>query len=389
LVSPQQVARDTAETGLRRLVRTLAVVLPSVALLQTLANARDYRQPAVAIAVWLAVLGAGAWFMRRPRANGLAPRETVAAVVVAVGAVAAIGAVHRPFADPGSVDLAALGTAWLLVLIAMSHSARVWIPVALLVFVVQGTVLIREQGLTLLSLSQTGAAGYIIATILIAFAALRPTLDQQADLAARRASLASRAAAEHAAAGAVRQERQHRLAVLEQEALPLLRGIADGTLDPAAEDVRQRCAGHAAALRQALTEGPVAGGPVAGGPAAGGLVAGLEPALRTAKARGLPVTVQSIGDPGTPPPPIARAILAVVGAVLGALAPHAVVLTVLAASEDIELYLAFDTPLRAAPDLTRFGLEVPAAAHWRASLDATETGGGFLAVSWRKDECSG
>jgi hypothetical protein len=378
MVSAQQVARDTAEIGLARLIGTLAVVPPSLALVQALANAREYRQPAVAVVVWLVVLGLGVWFTRRPRAGGLAGRETAAAVAVAVGAVAVIGAVRRPLGDPGSVDLAILGTAWLLILIAVSHSARVWMPIALLVFVVQGILLIGEQGLTLLSLSQTEAAGYIIATILIAFAAFRPTLNLQAGLAARQASLASMAAAERAAADAIRLERHSRLAVLEKEALPLLRGIANGTLDPAAADVRAQCARHAAVLRRALTEDAPGGE----------LVAGLGQALHAAAARDLPVTVQVIGDPGTPPPPVARAVLATVAAVLSALPPHQVVLTVLVASDDIELYLTFDAPLRAVPDLTRFGLDVPAAACWRASLSTAGTGRGFLAVSWRKDGVS-
>jgi hypothetical protein len=257
----------------------------------------------------------------------------------------------------------------------MSHSARVWIPVALLVFAVEGAVVFREQGLNRLSMSQLGAAGYIIAAILIAFAALRPTLDTHVTMAVRQAALASRAAAERAAAAAIKQERRGRLAVLEEEALPLLRGIADGTLDPADPGVREQCARHAAVLRDALTDGPPGGE----------VLATLQPTLRAAGARGLPVTVQFIGDPGTPPPPVARAVLETVDAVLGALPPHQAVLTVLADGDDIELYLNFSAPLRTTPDLTRVGNDVPAAARWQAALNVTETGAGFLEISWRRD----
>jgi hypothetical protein len=128
-------------------------------------------------------------------------------------------------------------------------------------------------------------------------------------------------------------------------------------------------------LRDALTDGAPGGE----------LVATLQPTLRAAGARGLPVTVQLIGEAGTPPPLVARAVLATVDAVLGALPPHQAALTVLAAGDDIELYLTFDAPLRSAPDLTRFGRNVPAAARWHAALSVTETGGGFLELSWRKD----
>jgi hypothetical protein len=375
MVSPQKAAWDTVEAGLTSLLRALAVVLPSLALLQVLADTRDYRQPVVAVLVWLAVLGAGTWLVPRSRAGRLATGETAAAIAIAVAAVAAIGAVHRAHSHPGSVNLAVLGTVWLLALVVMSHSARVWLPVALLLFAVEGALVLREQGLNRLSVSQLGAAGYIIAAILIAFAALRPTLDTHVTMAVRQAALASRAAAERAAAAAIKQERRGRLAVLEEEALPLLRGIADGTLDPADSGVREQCARHAAVLRDALTEGAPGGG----------LVATLQPTLRAAGARGLPVTVQLIGEAGTPPPLVARAVLATVDAVLGALPPHQAALTVLAAGDDIELYLTFDAPLRSAPDLTRFGRNVPAAARWHAALSVTETGGGFLELSWRKD----
>jgi hypothetical protein len=375
MVSPQQAAWDTVEAGLTSLLRALALVLPSLALLQVLADARDYRQPVVAVLVWLAVLGAGSWLVPRSRAGGLSTRETAAAIAIAAAAVAAIGAVHRAHGDPGNVNLAVLGTAWLLALVVMSHSARVWIPVALLVFAVEGAVVFREQGLNRLSMSQLGAAGYIIAAILIAFAALRPTLDTHVTMAVRQAALASRAAAERAAAAAIKQERRGRLAVLEEEALPLLRGIADGTLDPADPGVREQCARHAAVLRDALTDGPPGGE----------VLATLQPTLRAAGARGLPVTVQFIGDPGTPPPPVARAVLETVDAVLGALPPHQAVLTVLADGDDIELYLNFSAPLRTAPDLTRVGNDLPAAARWQAALNVTETGAGFLEISWRRD----
>jgi hypothetical protein len=375
VVTAHEAARETAETGLTRLVSVLAVITPSLALLQALANADDYRQPAAAIAVWLAVLGTGRWLVPRLRAGGLTAGETAAATAIAVAAVAATGAAHQTHETPGSVDLAILGTVWLLLLVVISHPARVWIPVALLVFAVQGALLIGEQGLSLLSLSQLGAAGYIIATVLMAFAALRPTLDLHAGLAARQAALASRSAAERAAAAAVKQERDGRLAVLEQEALPLLRGIADGTLDPTDESVRGQCAMHAAVLRRALTEGTPGGE----------LLAALAGTLRAAAARGLPVTVQAIGDPGTPWPPVAAAVLAAVDAVLNALTPQPVTLTALATGEDIELYLTFGGPVRAVPDLTRLGRDVPATAHWNASLSTTETGAGFLEISWRKD----
>jgi hypothetical protein len=376
MVSPHSVTRDIAEAGLMRVVGTVAVLPPCIALVQVLADAHDYRQPAVAIAVWLAVLAAAAWLVPRMRTGGLSAGETSAAIAIAVSAVAVVGLALKPHPLPGSVDLAVLGTIWLLVLVVISRPARVWIPATLSVFAVHSALLIRGEGLNRLSLSELEAAGYIAAAILIAFATLRPTLAVHASMAARRSSLASRSAAESAAAAAIARERQSRLSVLEMEALPLLRGIADGTLDATASDVRDRCARHAAVLRHSL------GGHA---PEGGELVAVIEPALRAARERGLLVTVQLVGDPGTPRPPVARAVLAAVDAVISALPPHQVTLTVLASGDDVELYLTFGAPLRSMPDLAPFGRDLPAAARWHATVSAAEIGGGSLEVGWRRD----
>jgi hypothetical protein len=196
---------------------------------------------------------------------------------------------------------------------------------------------------------QLEAGGYILVAILIAFAALRPALALHTRMSARRAALASRADAERAAAAAVLADRRSRLARLELEALPLLRGIAEGRLDPADAGVRERCARHAAALRHSLTDRA---------PAAGGLVAALEPALRTAAARGLLVNVQVIGDPGVSRPDTARAIAATVDAELGALPPHQVTLTVIAPGAEAELYLTFSEPAPGCVEISRRGAVV-------------------------------
>ena len=379
MVSHHSVARDTAEVGLMRVVWGLAVVFPCVALLQVLASVRDYRQPVVAIAAWLAVLGAAAWLVPRLRAGRLGAGETTAAVAVAVAAVTAIGVAHVPHDGPRNVALDILGTIWLLVLVVMSQSAPVWITGALVVFAVHGVLLVRDEGLDSLSMSQLGTAGYIMATVLIVFAAVRPALAIQASMAARRAALAGMLAAERTAALAIQQERQSRLAVLRGEVLPFLNGIADGTLDPTSSDVREQCARHAASLRQSLT-GPA--------PESGDMTAVLEPALRAARERGLEVTVQLIGDPGVPQPQLARALLATVDAVISRLPPHQVVLTALASGDDVEFYLTFGMPLTSTPDLTGFGLDLPAVARWHASIVLTETGGGCLEVSWQKDDAA-
>ncbi len=375
MLSHQEVVRDFTESGLLRMAGTLAAILPFAALIQVLANMANYRQPTVACGIWLAVLAAAAWFVPRIRTGGLSGGQAAVAILITVAAVAAIGWEHRAYYPSGSVDLAIMGTAWLLALVALSHRAWVWAPAALIVFAEHAALLVRIAGLDPLSLSQLEAAGYILVVMLGSFAVLRPTLAMHVKMATRRAALASSSVAERAAASAVQEDRRSRLALLEMEALPLLRDIAEGRLDPAAADVRDRCARHAAALRHSLTDRL---------PNDGGLLARLEPALRVASARGLLVKVQAIGDRCAPQAQVARAVLAAVDAVLAALAPQQVMLTVLASGDDSELYLTFGEPLRAAPDVAGLGRDLPAAARWHAALTVEETGAGCLEVSWRK-----
>jgi hypothetical protein len=374
VVSHHEVVRDTTESGLARLIGALAVMTPVTGLFQTLVSMSDYRQPVVTIAVWAGLLAGAAWLLPRARLERLARGKAAAAVLIAVTAVTVIGWEHRPHPGSGGVDLAVFGTVWLLALVALSYPAWTWISAALAVFTIHGALVIGVAGAGAASLTQIEAGGYVLATILFAFAALRPTLAMHTRISARRAALASRVAAERAAADAVRAERRSRLARLEHEALPLLRGIAEGRLDPADAGVREQCARQAAALRDSLT-GPA--------PEAGRLVAVLGPALKAAEARGLQVNVQVIGDPGVPDGDVAQAVLATVDGVLAVLPPAQVMLTVIAPGEEVELYLTFGGPAPAGLDVTRYGRDLPAAAAWHAAATGQMAGPGCVEISWR------
>jgi hypothetical protein len=375
MVSHHGIVQDAAEDALMRMIGLLAVALPVVSLIQVAASPDDYRQPAVVVAVWVAMFPLAFWLVPRTRTGRLARSEELAAIIFAVAAVAIVGWEHRTQYADGLVDLAVLGVAWLLALLAVTSPARVWIPAALAVFAVHAAQLIHATGANQLTLTQLEAAGYITATILLAFTALRPTVAMHVRISAQRAALASRSAAERAAAVAVQEDRRGRLALLEIEALPLLRAIADGVMNPADDDVRERCARHAAALRHSLTDRALR---------ADGLLSGLDPVLKAASARGLLAEVQVIGDPGIPSPVVSRAIAATVQAVFGALASRQVQLTVLASGDEVELYVTFDEPLRETLDMTQFGQEVPTATRWHATIADDETGAGYLRIAWRK-----
>jgi hypothetical protein len=324
--------------------------------------------------VWLGLLAAAGWLVPRSRAGGLARRDAAVAVAIAVAAVSLVGWDRRA-GGTGTSDWSVVGTCWLLAIIALSRPAWEWICGALLVFAAHTVFFIQREGVTSLGLARLGATAYTLVVILVVFAALRPTLRAHARITSRRAALASRSAAKRAAAAAVHEDRGRRLALLDTDALPLLRGIADGTLNPADRDVQERCARHASTLRCALADRPRK---------AGGVLAGLEPALRAAKARGLPVEVQVVGDPGRPMREVAGATLAAVDGVMSALPPHPVMLTVLASGDDVELYVTFDRPPSATLDVAELRKKVPATAHRHAAVDVDDTGSGCLEVRWWK-----
>lgn len=367
------------ESAMPLFVWALAVVLPTGMIVQVLATFSAYHQPLVAVAVWLGVLLAAAWLVPRALASGLTRPEALAAIAIAVAAVTLIGLDRRMGLATGSLDWTVLGTLWLLALVALSVPAWLWVPGAALVFAAHAFFVVHLLGATPLALARATAGGYAMSVVLAIFAALRPMLRTHSEIAVRRAELGSRSAAERAAVAAIHADRDDRMALLEVAALPLLRGIADGTLDPADPAVRRKCAEHATTLRRALvrrTDQP------------GGVLAGLEPALDTARARDMPVETQVVGDPGQPGPEVTRATLAAVHAVFRALPPQPVILTALSAGDEVEVYLTFRLapadlgPVRAGLD--GLGRPVPAAAAWRAILDAESAGPGCLEVCWRK-----
>jgi hypothetical protein len=364
---------DAYNLDLPRAVGAITAVWQLATLVQVVAYLHDYRQPAVVIGVWLGLLAAAGWLIPRARAGGLTAAEAAAAIGIAVAAVALVGWERRLHGASGPVDWSVTGSGWLLALVAISRPPRAWICGAVLVFAAHAVFAIRVLGPTSLDLARLAVNAYTLVIILAVFAAVRPATAAYARLAARRAALVSQSAAERAAAAAVQADQAERLALLEAEALPLLRGIAGGSLAVTDREVARRCARYAATLRRALVDR-------AG--EAGGLLADLAPVLNAARDRGTPAEVQLLGDPGSPARAVATATVAAVDTVLRALPPQPVTLTVLAAEEEVELFMTFDHAPAAVAGLGRLGQSVPAAAGWRAAVEIGDTGAGCLEVRW-------
>jgi hypothetical protein len=372
---PARAAKaDAYDFDLPKVVGAVAVIWQLADLAQVIAYLHDYRQPAVVVAVWLGLLAAAAWLIPRARAGGLTAAEAAWAIAIAVAVVALVGWERRLHGAGGPVDWSVVGSGWLLALVAISRPPRAWVCGAVLVFAVHAIFAIRVLGVTTLDLARLSVTAYSLVIILAVFGALRPVTAAYARLAARRSALVSQSASERAAAAAVRADQGARLALLETEALPLLRGIADGTLSVADREVAQRCASYAATLRRALVDR-------AGD--AGGLLAELGPVLDSARDRGTPAELQLVGDPGAPLRAVATATVAAVDGVLRALPPHPVTLTVLADEEDVELFVTFDQAPGTVPDLAVLRQSVPAAAGWHVAVEVGDTGAGCLEVRWR------
>jgi hypothetical protein len=373
VMSRDRLVRDAYESELPRVLGMLAAIWQIVFGIQILGYLHEYREPAVPVVVWLGLLVAARWLVPRTRAGDLTGAEAAFAIMIAVTAVSLCGWADRLPGAVGSVDWSVFGTSWLLALVAVSRPAWEWVSGALLVFGAHMLFAAPVFGAPRLGLTKFVATTFALAVIGIIFASLRPTIRTQARIAVQRAALESLSAAEGAAAAAIRTDRRERLALLEMEALPLLRGIADGTLDPADTGVRERCARHGATLRRSLAGSPLGRG-------RDEVLPGLEPVLRAASARGLLVDVQVVGDPGEPEPAVAAATLGAVENVLSVLPPQPVMLTLLAAAEDVELYLTFSAPPPTVLNLP----EPPAGTRWQAAVNLDETRAGSLEVSWRK-----
>jgi hypothetical protein len=369
---------EATESAAPRFVGAVAVALPAGLLVQALIDHASYRHPVVPVVVWLGMLAAAAWLIPRARAGDLSNAHAAVAIAMAVAAVTAIGLDRRVADAAVSVDWTILGVVWLLALLALTRPAWLWVPGAALVTGIHAVFVVHALGFSPLGLTRLAANSYAVVSILAVFAALRPALRTHAEMAVRRAALASRSAAERAAVAAIGEVRRGRLDLLEMEALPLLRGIASGTLDPSDGAVRRRCAEHAATLRRALVDR-------ASQPS--GLLAGLAGVLGAARERNVPVEVQVIGDPGDPGRDVVRATVAAVGQVLRSLPVQPVILTVLGSGSgsgsEAELFLTFGQPPVAGCDVAGLGGAVPAGAAWRATLEAEDSGPGCLEVRWR------
>jgi hypothetical protein len=127
MVSHAGAVQDVTEGAVPRFAAILAAVLPVGLLVQVLGELRDYRHPAVPVAVWLSLLAAAWCLIPQAGGGGLTRRQAAVAVAVALAAVSAVGWDRRPHVPAGALDWSILGAVWLLALAAVSRPAWEWV----------------------------------------------------------------------------------------------------------------------------------------------------------------------------------------------------------------------------------------------------------------------
>ncbi len=130
-----------------------------------------------------------------------------------------------------------------------------------------------------------------------------------------------------AAAEMVRQDRERHHQDLLATTIPVLTGLAGGTLDPSDEDTRRRCAIEAARMRRLFAERDDSPDP---------LVHELKAAIDVAERHGVEVHLATRGEPGELPIEARRALLEPVSEVLAA-AVHNARVTVMRSPDTVRL----------------------------------------------------
>ncbi|OXM54035.1 hypothetical protein [Amycolatopsis alba] len=247
----------------------------------------------IAFTALAAVLVVAAWWVLRWKPVPW-PVALPGAVVVLAASATAIWALP-PDQLFGDGDWASGLAGWHLLVLLLDRPA-----LAMAALVLQMTLTFVRQGAAPADRGEIGSA-VIVGLSVLAFQAATLTLIR----------VVNRRAGEAAEASAERDRQAHRKALAEQReadqrsrfagqlgaTLPLLAGLADRTLDPRDETVRQRCTLAATQLRRLFAENDDVGDP---------LVHEVSACVDLAERRGLTVTLAVSGEPAPVPTAVRR-----------------------------------------------------------------------------------
>ncbi|OMI37191.1 hypothetical protein [Streptomyces sparsogenes] len=146
----------------------------------------------------------------------------------------------------------------------------------------------------------------------------------------------------------IQVDQRRRYAELNTTVLPLLTGLADGSLDPRDDEVRRACALEAARLRRLFAESDCTFDP---------LVHEMRACIDVAERNGVTVQLAVRGDPLELPLPLRRALLDPVIAALAA-ARRTARVTVIRRENQVRVGIVVDTPQERLPAPAACGIRV-------------------------------
>ena len=314
--APDHAARAPAEPhlalallrGLRIASSVIVVVILLGLVLPHLVADRALYQPAWTGPAWFAVLLAialtDALLVARRRSWGRA-RWLAAAAVLAASVWATALLPPAELVGPAHQTLGSVG--WFGVLLFADRgigSVVGFLGAHVALTVAQLGTAGRLDTATLVHLAVVVAAtGGFQVTTGAAGAALTRVAAAATDAARRQAATVTA----EAVARRLHLDRQERYAGLRQSVLPLLRGVEDGSLSPAASDVQRRAALEAARMRRMFAEDGDVSDPLA---------TELAALVDLVERRGAEVRFSARGQRPVPPPAACRALLDEVGTAL-------------------------------------------------------------------------
>jgi signal transduction histidine kinase len=330
----ERLRRDYSDAT-RRAVGTAALVILALVAVPLVAYPRLVHSVLAAGALWVALVAAVVPAVRVTFRRPLSGREAAGLLAVLLAGVVAGGINTVGAAVVRIVDWPTIVLPAAMMLVTASRPTREWIIGCVLGTGALVAVVLPIGGAQPLVVVRLLSLIYGLWTIQLLVTTAGPVLNATVATTTRAAEADVELAARQQAATAIRRDRVRRLARLDADILPLLRGIAAGTVDPRETTVRRVCANRARTLRRRLLEH--SGGPW-------GPWAELDAAIEAAEARGVRVVLQVDGDLGRIPPDVREHLVETLGAALRSVEGGQVMLTILGSGESGTGYVSFPVP---------------------------------------------
>ncbi|WP_367127614.1 hypothetical protein [Saccharothrix sp. HUAS TT1] len=360
MIEPRASVDEVAASIRLVLLGVVAVIQPGLGLVPLLSHDNGPGATAAYLALILVTLVSALWIVRRrPIPGPVVALGTVVVLVASATATAALppdghfGAEHWSFGQAG----------WHL-LVLLVDRAR-WLAVALGAHVAAEIAQFALAGAP--DRTEVGAAGVVVLGVTsfqLGVLLLTRFLLRNARRAAEAAAAQERAATGAAAAEQWARDLRAGFAGGLGSTLSLLADLADGVLDPRAEETRRRCAFAATQLRRLFAEHDESPDP---------LVHEVSACVDVAERRGLVVSLAVSGEVVPVPTDVRRQLIAPVAAALSAARERARV-SLLRADGEVRLAVVADTAAPVGPAsgpvdvrCDTYGGQTRTEARWRTS----------------------